>query len=120
MMSISSHLSSNGKAFYGYGDTLDESITFEMEIGKPNPNANVSMNGIFLRDRSAWGTWSKNDAYNATSGTKAYSAGAGLFSYVVRVLDNDVILPGNNAKICTLPDTGLVTVNVSVYSFMLI
>lgn len=118
-MSISSHLSSNGKAFYGYGDTLDESITFEMEIGKPNPNANVSINGIFLRDRSAWGGWAENEPYNDTSGTAKYTSG-NLFSYVVRVLDNDVILPGNNAKICTLPDTGLVTVNVSVYSFMLI
>ena len=116
--STTSNISSKGKIYYGYGDTLDKAVTFEVELGKTNPDDVVTINGIYLRDRSAWGGWAAGYAYDGAAPTenadlKKYTS-SNLFSYLFRVIENDVILPGNNAKICTLPDTGLVKVAITV------
>ena len=109
-----SDMSEQGKDFFGYGDTVDEAVTFEFEVGKPNPDANVTMKGIFLVDRSDWAKWSVNDAYNGTSGTNTYALKTGLSNYILKVVDNEVMLCGNGAKICTLPDTGFMKIAATI------
>ncbi len=113
-IAFTSQISPQGKTFFGYGDTLDKAVTFEVEIGKTSPDSNVTINGIYLRDNSTWAQWATNEAYDGASGTSTYKQGQ-LFSYLFRVLNNEVILPGNSAKICTLPDTGLLKVAVTIH-----
>ena len=116
--SINSYISSSGKTFYGYGDTIEKAVTWEIELGKTNPDDVVTINGVYLRDRSTWGGWSKDYAYDGDAPTenadlKKYGS-SNLFSYIFRVIENEVILPGNKEVICTLPDTGLVKVAITI------
>ena len=88
------YLDATTYASVGYGDTVEEAVTIEVEIGKPTPDSVVNISSLYLRNRSD----GKSEPY------------FDLFY----VEDNVVKLSADKAAICTLPDTGLMRIAVTV------
>ena len=99
----------------GYGDTLGEAITIEFEVGKPTPDSVVST-GVFSLNRRK----DENptpDSYDET--VKKMEDTLNIF----RVMRNKVYLMNGRSSdetkgqvICTLPDTGLTKIAITIYS----
>ncbi len=79
----------------GYGDTMEEAITVEVVIGKPSPDAVVNIGQMYFRNRTSGKTG--EDWFN-----------------VFFVENNVVKLMSDKSVICTLPDTGLVKIAITV------
>ena len=99
----------------GYGDTLGEAITIEFEIGKPTPDSVVST-GIFSLNRRKEDNPTP-DSYDDT--VKNMEDTLNIF----RVMRNKVYLMNGKSSdetkgqvICTLPDTGLTKIAITIYS----
>ena len=80
---------------YGYGDTLEEAITFEAELGRPSPESSVTVSYFFLQ--------------NVSDGAKQEHTTQETRVYLFGVANNNVILD-NGAKVCELPETGTVKI----------
>ena len=114
MLSFGDYFDDFMKSKSGFGDTNEKALTIEMEFGKPTPDSEVYVHGLFLRDRSTWSKWSAADAYNedGTDVKGAYDSSQ-TFNYVFTIINNDVVTSKGKHKICTLPDTGLVKIAVT-------
>ena len=78
----------------GYGDTIEEAVTIEVSIGKPSPDANVNIASMYFRNRTA----GVSEAY-----------------FNVFLVENNVVkLSADKSVICTLPDTGLVKIAITI------
>ena len=79
----------------GYGDTMEEAITVEVVIGKPSPDAVVNIGQMYFRNRTSGKT--------------------GEVWFNVFFVENNVVkLMSDKSVICTLPDTGLVKIAITV------
>ena len=106
---------------FGYGDTVEDAITFEFEIGKPNADAVVSTGQFYFRNREATvpaGKFPLDNQGNQMSKDKHDT-------FLFKVTENVVHFylntgSGNTAangdEICTLPDVGLARIAITVYS----
>ena len=81
---------------YGYGDTVDEAITMEVELGRPSPDSNVTVSYFFLLNESSW---AKSEGHGTTE----------VRTYLFGITNNNVVLEGGR-KICELPETGTVKI----------
>ena len=77
----------------GYGDTVEEAITIEIQLGKPSKDADVNVKPMYIRNR-----------------TNTSEANFNLF-YIEH---NVVKLSADKAAICTLPDEGLVKIAITI------
>ncbi len=98
---ITNYISPAELTLMGYGDTVDDAITIEVEIGKPSPDAKVNSLSMVLRNRSSWAT---SDGHNT----------AQTYFNLFNIQNNNVVIHGDSTKICTLPDTGLVKVAITI------
>ena len=87
---------------YGYGDTVDEAITMEVELGRPSPDSNVTVSYFFLQNVSSW---AKSEGHGTTQ-TRIYLLG----------VTNNNVLTDNGTKVCELPETGTVKVGLTISS----
>ena len=85
---------------HGYGDTVDEAITMELELGRPSPDAKVTTSYFFLLNESSW---AKSEGHGTTQ----------VRIYLIGIVNNNVVMD-DGRKICELPETGTVRVALAI------
>ena len=101
---------------FGYGDTVEDALTIEFEIGRPNPEAVVTTGGFYFRTREAN---RDADAWAYANGGKEYKAAAQdhyLFRITNNVVHFQVDSKTRGADIATIPETGMIKVAITVFS----
>lgn len=87
---------------YGYGDTVDEAISMEFELGRPSPDSIVKTSYFFIMNTSSW---AKSEGH-ATAQTRIYLLG----------IENNKVVTDNGMTVCELPEVGTVKVGLTISS----